>query len=64
MATPEEWYRSLPPVTRGYMTSAVAATLIHGGHQDLEVAVNGDLQRVVVMRGVVRRAGLRLGNPR
>jgi len=27
MATPEEWYRSLPPVTRGYMTSAVAATL-------------------------------------
>jgi len=29
MATsPEEWYRSLPPITRGYMTASFAATVL------------------------------------
>ena len=28
MASPEEWYRSLPPVTRAYATAAVAATIV------------------------------------
>ena len=26
-SSPEEWYRSLPPITRGYLTVAFASTL-------------------------------------
>jgi len=28
MPSPEEWYKSLPKITRGYMTGALAATLL------------------------------------